>query len=233
MKTKLVYLFIVASLLFSCKKELSFENSTAGNGGTGGGGTNTACKDCIYVPSCDGSWYDYDLEGFGGTQSVTDTTKYIKDTVISGVTFRKIYYPVADNYVYISCTNGETRFITYDATSLGGATTDIINYVVLKANGAINTTWVDNITLTSGLTYVYKSTLKEKNISRTVNGKTFSDVMHVVTDVGTNVPGIGFTVLTTSDYFYAKGVGMIEFTATDPTSGMVLSSQKIKSYFVP
>ena len=79
----------ISVFFFSCQKELSNETGTGsggsgGGGGTGGGSTGV-CKDCIYIPMCDGSWYTYNDTLMGTAQLISDTLKYVKDTTISSV----------------------------------------------------------------------------------------------------------------------------------------------------
>ena len=66
-----------------------------------------------------------------------------------------------------------------------------------------------------------------------VNGKTYTDVIHVYTETGISIPIIGFIVTNTSDYYYASGIGLIEAIISDPNSGTVLEHRALNSYFVP
>lgn len=56
----------------------------------------------------------------------------------------------------------------------------------------------------------------EKDIKRTVNGKSFTDVIH--TQLLSQYPeaGVTFKTFQTTDYYIAKGVGLIEVNNTTP-----------------
>jgi hypothetical protein len=234
MKTKLFSCLLLSGLFFSCQKEVSLENSSGNGGGTGGGGINTgACKDCIYFPMCDGSWYTYDVLLGGTTQVVTDTFRYVKDTTIGNLVFKKMLSAAQKTYSYQNCTNGASRSINYNAVSAGGTTVSKIDITPLKANLPVNGTWTDTITNGAGQAVLYNYTLKEKGVSRTVNGKVFPDVIHVYFETGIDLPLFGFFVTNTSDYYYAKGVGFIESEIKDALSGTVIQQQFIKAWFVP
>ena len=240
MKAKLFYFFVVSVILVSCQKELSVENngsgggSTGGGGGTGGGtGGNAGCKDCIYIPMCDGSWYTYNDTLVGTAQVVTDTLKYVKDTTISNLTFKKFNSVTSPNSTYTNCTNGVTRIIGYNAVGAGGSTVSVIDLTMLKANSPTNTTWTDIIVNPTGQQVQYIDSIREKGVSRVVNGVTYPDVIHVFVTTGIDIPVLGLFVTNTTDYYYDRGVGLIEAVINDPNSGMILEHRTIKAYFIP
>jgi hypothetical protein len=236
MKTKLILCLLLSGLFFSCQKEVSLENGTGNGGGTGGGGggTNTgACKDCIYFPVCDGSWYTYDVLLAGTPQVITDTLRYVKDTTIGNLVFKKMLSVVQGTYSYNNCINGASRSIHYNPVSGGGTTLDKIDITPLKANLPVNGTWSDTLANGAGQTVIYNYTLKAKGVSRTVNGKVFPDVIHVYFETGIDLPVIGFFITNTSDYYYARGIGFIESEIKESLSGTVVQQQFIKTWFVP
>jgi hypothetical protein len=236
MKTKLILCLLLSGLFFSCQKEVSLENGSGNGGGTGGGGggSNTgACKDCIYFPMCDGSWYTYDVLLGTTPQVITDTLRYVKDTTIDNLVFKKMLSVAQQTHSYQNCSNGVSRSIQYNAVSGGGTTLGEIDITPLKANLPVNGTWADTIMNGAGQAVIYNYTLKAKGVSRTVNGKVFPDVIHVYFETGIDLPFIGFFVTNTSDYYYAKGVGFIESVIKDPLSGTVIQQQFIKAWFVP
>ena len=237
MKNILPICFLIAVLCTSCQKEFSNEvdGNTGGGGGTGGGGTSLAgCKDCLYYPTCDGTIYTF-KDSMPGTPNVTriDTIRYIKDTTFSGQSFRKIFASSSPTQaLFLGCVNGNVRTVTFNATSQGGQTANKIDIYILKYNAPVNTQWTDTLT-TSGQQALYKSTLKEKNISYTAGGRTYPDVMHVQTEIGSNVPGIGFFSLLTSDYYFAKGVGLVDYITINNASGDLALKHTLVNYFIP
>ena len=230
MKTNLFLILMSTLFLGSCQKEVSLEKST-GSGGSGSG--LVACKDCIYIPMCDGSWYTYNDTLLGTAQIATDTLRFVKDTTISSLAFKKFLSVAQQSNSYANCNNGISRVIAYNAVGAGGSSVTKIDITMLKANLAVNGAWTDTIVNPAGQQVLYTSTLEEKGVSRTVNGKVFADVMHVYVETGIDVPGFGFFLTNTSDYYYAKGVGLIEAIIEDPSSGTLLQHRAIKAYFIP
>ncbi len=240
MKQIFTCLFVIAILSYSCQKSFSIDTTATGTGGTGGGGTGgggggsaTNCKDCEYIPMCDSMVYSYN-DTLNGTPSVTNTTlRYVKDSVIGGLTFRQIVAASIANSSFLNCTAGATRSISFNAVGVGGSTASKIDIILLKANAALNTTWTDTLLNGVGQTVLYKSKIIAKGVSKTINTLTFTDVITVETEVGFEVPLLGFTVLNTMTNSYAKGVGNVESVIADAFLGTVIQHRTIKSYFIP
>jgi hypothetical protein len=231
------YLILTAIIIFtSCQKDLTFDNSGVPKTGTGTGtgtGSNSDCKACSYLPMCNGAWYTYN-DTLGGTaSSTTDTLLVIKDTTIDSKTFAKIYSPVSKTNIYYNCTNGASRLIAYNSTTFGGSNITVADITILKANLPLGGTWKDQLTNPTGQQVTYADSIVEKSISRTVNGKTYNDVIHVYVETGIDVPVLGFLVVTITDYYFAKGVGQIEAIISDATSGVIFEHRALKSYFIP
>ncbi|MEO5683101.1 MAG: hypothetical protein ABIQ88_10705 [Chitinophagaceae bacterium] len=233
---KMFYLTLIASIvLTACQKELSFETSGVNGGTTGGTGgtTSTDCKSCSYMPVCNGSAFTYADTMFTASSLVTDSFRVIKDTSIDGKTFVKIYSPLSSTYTYYNCTDGATRLIAYNANTLAGNTITVADITFIKANLPVGGTWQDKLTNPSGQQVIYNSKIVAKGMSRTLNGQTFNDVIHVFVEGGIDVPLLGFTVFTNTDYYFAKNIGLIETVISDPQSGTVIQHRAIKSYFIP
>ena len=227
-------LVVIAS---SCQKELSYENSGlsggGATGGTSGGSSSTDCKACLYMPVCNGAYYTFYDTLPTSTTIVTDTFRVIKDTSISSKTFVKIFSPLTQAYNYYNCTDGATRVIGYNQNTLGGNTILLADITFIKANLPVGGTWQDNFNNPLGQPIVYNSKIAEKSISRTINGKVFTDVIHVYTEAGIDVPILGFTVVGATDYYFAKGVGLVEAVLTNPSTGTVDQHRAIKDYYIP
>jgi hypothetical protein len=232
MKMKFLPGLLALFIIISCQKEVNFETATGGNGGSGGGGS-AVCKACTYVPMCDGSVYSYYDTIFTGSPAVTaDTLQYVKDTVFSGRTFRKFLTKGYSTPYYTNCTDGVFRNAAFNLPATGGPITKI-ELVMLKDNIAVNGTWEDTITNGIGQTVYYKSKIIEKGVSRTLHTNIFPDVIHVQTENGVEVPIIGYFVTGVSDYYYAKGVGLIEARIASADGSVVYQHRVIKSYNVP
>ncbi len=233
MKAGLLSVMAAMFFLASCQKEMSYETGTGSGTGTGGSPSNIDCKNCIYVPMCDGAWYSYNDTISGTAQIVSDTLLYVKDTSIDSKTFKVFFSKTQFNNTYTNCTNGESRVISYNNIGVGGSSVSKIDLILLKANLAVNGTWTDSIKNGASQTVLYIDSIKEKGVTRTINGQAFNDVIRVHIEIGIVFPPLGFVVTNTGDYYYAKGVGLVEVLVLDATSGMVVEHRTIKNYFIP
>jgi hypothetical protein len=218
-------------LLVSCQKDYSPLDVSIG-GGTGG--TSLACKDCLYFPTCDGSVYTYRDSSAGGTPTTTpDTVRYVKDSAINGINFRKVFFTSnRQQYSFLSCAGGIVTTIAYNPTSQGGSTVQKLEITVLKYLAPAGTQWTDTLNV-QGQQIIYKNTLIEKNISFTVAGRLYPDVMHVTNLTGQVIPLVGFTALVTTEYYFAKNVGLIESVSTSTMTGDVILKHSLQSYSIP
>jgi hypothetical protein len=236
MKLKFVAIIIGSILLVACQKELSLENGGAPtNPGGGGGGVSSAdCKSCIYLPLCSGSWLKYaDTLQSGITSESTDTATFVRDTTIASKVFQKFRTSLQGTFTYYNCTAGETNLITYNATTSGGSTVQKAEILPLKANEAVGGTWTYFLTNPAGQQVAYENTVVAKGISRTVNGRNYPDVIHVSTTVSINVPLLGNITTNEADYYYARGVGLIEYESRDPLFGTVVQKRALVDYYIP
>ncbi|MES2777053.1 MAG: hypothetical protein V4722_22945 [Bacteroidota bacterium] len=231
MNLKLIPFLLLAVTIFSCQKELSLENTTVT---VGGGGTQTnECKACVYIPVCNGSHFTYydTINGTGGL--ITDTLQFIKDTSMSGKTFQKFFATGNQSYSYTNCTNGESRLVGFSVVTVGGNNITKVALIQLKANLSVGGSWSDTVINQLGQAIIYNSSIISKGTSSTLNGQTFNDVIHVQIEIGADIPLVGFYVVNSADYYYAKGVGLIEYIATDYLSGNVIQHRTLKSYYIP
>ena len=236
MKKGIPFIAVLVLIASSCQKELSFDNSGVSGGGTTGGttgGTSTDCKACVYMPVCNGAYYTFYDTLPGSTSITTDTFRVIKDTSIAGKTFVKVFSPLTQAYNYYNCTDGATRVIGYNKTTQAGNTIILADVTFIKANLPVGGTWQDNFNNPLGQPVVYNSKIAAKSISRTINGKVFPDVIHVYTEAGIDVPILGFTVVGVTDYYFAKGVGLVEAVLTNPATGTIDQHRVIKDYYIP
>ncbi|MFT3933381.1 MAG: hypothetical protein QM726_07200 [Chitinophagaceae bacterium] len=236
MKQFLPFAIIIAFIFSSCQKQLQFDTADTGNNNNNGNNTGSSsdCKACVYFPMCDGSQYSY-IDTISGAASVrTSTIKIAKDTTIDSKSFQKVYTAESPStYQYYNCTDGLTRIIAYNGTTLNGNTITVIDLRLISANQPVGTTWTDKITNPLGQEVDYVNTIKSKGISKTVNGQTFSDVIFVEVETGVNAPPIGYFNTNITEYYYAKGVGLVETVLRDATTGAIFQHSVIKSYKLP
>jgi hypothetical protein len=236
MKLKFVAIIILSSLLVACQKEISVENGITPTGSGGGGGVSSVdCKSCVYIPFCNGSWHKYadTLQGGLITNETSDTAILVKDTTINSKVFQKFRSSQQSSFTYYNCTAGASNLLSYNATTTGGSTVQLVDILLLKANEAVGGTWTYNITNPAGQQVDYKNTIVAKGISKVVNGRTYPDVIHVSTIVSINVPILGNVTTNEADYYYAKGVGLIEYESRDGILGTVVQKRALKDFYIP
>lgn len=235
MKMKFPAVFAALVLLFSsCQKDLSEERGTAPDpitAGAGTGSTTSNCKDCLYYPDCSGSVYTFSDTLMGAPGGSTTTTyTFVKDTVIDGKSYQKI--AAGSQNVYMNCTAGVSTSIIYNGTTIGGSTLAYTKVTPLKANEPVGTVWVDIINNAAGQPTTDTYTIMEKGISRTVSGHTYPDVIHVHSQT-TIDPGTGPINAGKSEYYFAKGVGLIESSNFDDFSGTEYLHHVLVSAVIP
>ncbi|GAA4309293.1 hypothetical protein [Nibribacter koreensis] len=82
-----------------------------------------------------------------------------------------------------------------------------VEMTFLKEKEAVGATWEQDLAV-NGSTSKYKFTLVGKNLTKTVEGKEYKEVIHIRLDV--SILFMGQTIPASSaNYFYAKGVGLI------------------------
>jgi hypothetical protein len=121
--------------------------------------------------------------------------------------FTRIAVNITSPAYIITGTPIEVKFLQDDATigtSWENPVTTVYTYVPVGGSPAIADTTVNTN---------YKYTLEEKDISREVNGQVYENVIHVshILETGLGTPD------TIGDYYYAKDIGIIEYTLDGTT----------------
>lgn len=187
------------------------------NGGGGGGstpsttvptGTTAISGSGSYFPMTKGSSWTYKAEGFGAdtfTRTMLDTMMTVKGRTYVG-------------YKNTSATYGDTgvEFYFYGSnlylTRVSNDPTYALQDVpIFKDNAAVNASWAlatEAGFLSSNARHL--GTMKEKNITRVVNGKTYTNVCHTKIELQMAVSGVYLTTIV-ADYYFAQGVGMIDY----------------------
>ncbi|MFI5162702.1 MAG: hypothetical protein ACHQHN_15590 [Sphingobacteriales bacterium] len=161
-----------------------------------------------YLPLTEGSFWKYHYVSDGGT---TDTL-IVKMTGGTAVINGRTYYNASS--IYKRGTNpgyfyaGNHLYSTRTVEGSQGA----IELQLLNDTASVGYTWITVPTAdgTLGGTPVRTlNTIKEKGITRTLNGKTFTDVIHSQVQLQYN-NGSGFSTAVTYDFYLARGIGPIE-----------------------
>jgi hypothetical protein len=194
---------------------------------------DTSCKTCPYFPTCDSSIYTYSDTTTGAPATRIDTIFFIKDSTIKGLTFRKVFLTGRNQVSFINCSNGDTRQIVPDTIKIATFSATNVELILLKANLPVGGIWTDTVTLNSGQTALFKNKIVAKNISRTVNSIVYPDVIRTQTDIGITLPFVGFTVIASSNTYFAKNVGIIETDIVNVITGQKIIHSVLLSSVIP
>jgi hypothetical protein len=193
------------------------------------------CKECIYTPFCEGSWFRFKTNLSGVEGFILNNNLSSTDTTINGQPYSKMNATsdngtnVVSNSTYFNCNNGVSTVFAYTLTGLAGSTLSFIKSTPIKANEPIGTTWSEVIQNQIGQDVTFQYTILEKGISRTVLGRNYPDVIHI--ELRQSIDLLGTPIEAgVSQYYYAKGVGVVE--TTNEAFGLS-NSQLLEDYFIP
>lgn len=212
---KLLTALIILSSIYSCKKEETFNGVSLKT-------LNNGVTTCEYAPFTLGSTFTYEA-GLPG--NITEVTWETGDPeTINNKTFIKVnnFSGSEDIPTYFNCEDGEYNIIIQNVAGISGN----LDLIYLKENVPVNTTWQDTVFQSnSGTTTLnrYNWTYIEKKDNHTVKGNTYSDIIHI--NLVFTVEYDGF-ILTTdeTDYYWARGVGLVESLGTNVNYQLVSHS---------
>lgn len=198
MKTQIATVLVCALFFAACSKK---ENPTP------------ETPSSTYLNSNAGSSWTYQTTdsstGTPNTSSYTVTSSS-SDTTITGTKYHVYNLSYGGNQ-YMALSGHD--YYQYDSIPVQGGVS--IGRLYLKDNLAAGATWTQDINLDIPqapvpITLTATNKVAEKGISRTVNGVTYSDVIHISTTLSSALITSGFT--SSIDSYYAPNYGLIENT---------------------
>ncbi|HVV55448.1 MAG TPA: hypothetical protein VHC47_08995 [Mucilaginibacter sp.] len=165
-----------------------------------------------YLPLSEGNTWKYSYASDGGTTD-TLTIKMTGGTTLIG---GKTYYNAASTYK-----NGSTSGYfyvgnhNYATRTVDAASGNSLELVMLNDTASVGYSWITdpgNNGQIGGVKARTVNTIKEKNISRIINGHTFNRVIHTQVQLQYDF-GSGFETTITYQFYMADGVGLIETDA--------------------
>lgn len=197
---KLFLIFLTSVLIFSaCKKD--------------GSSKKTPSTD-VYANTAAGSSWSYHQTDLSGTKPPVDytITSTSKDTTINSRKYHVYQYSYGGSEY--QAIDGHDYY-QYDSIPITGGIN--IERLYLKDDASAGDTWKQDFSVTIpgfplAVPLTVQNKMAEKGISRTVNGKSFSNVIHVNTTL--SATGIPSSALSSAiDSYYAPGYGLIENTS--------------------
>ncbi|MCB0807169.1 MAG: hypothetical protein KDC05_15330 [Bacteroidales bacterium] len=175
---------------------------------------NNGVTTSSYAPFTSGSTFDYKYVDFFGEETMSTWT------VLEGKVIDDIFYVEISGFLgstdngYFNCENGN-----YTAYIPANGALPTLKLVYLKENVAIGESWSQTLTVSNqgvNMDNKYEFTYESKLDSLTVEGKTYTDIMHVHLDLYTVFMGQEM-LASSDDYYWAKGVGLIKKTGLSAT----------------
>ncbi|MGB8191569.1 MAG: hypothetical protein WCF67_06605 [Chitinophagaceae bacterium] len=222
-----LYLLAVLFVLASCQKEVGFDTPPGSGGSGGGGGTGTGGGGTLpdtYQPVTKDSYWKYKDSAFTGLitlMTATGQQKTINSKIYQVIKSETTGQPVAEGYFY---TAKPIYGLRQDVNN-GIATT--IEFTYLNDTASVGYKWTENMAPVNGNPARFHGTIMERNISKTVAGKNFTNVIHTQLLLEYELPFFGWTEFAVYNYYVAKGIGIIrietEFTAFGQTGFRTVS----------
>ncbi len=218
-KLTFVNTIITLSILFavSCSKDSS-------SGGTGG--TNNTCTSS-YLPYRVGTKVE-SKDASGNTTSFT----VIKDTTINGILYHETQ--ASNNPTTVRSfigldKSGNVWAKTSGGNALGGGAISVATeYIMLNPSKAVGDTWSYKTSIgMSGVTmdYLFNMKILERNVSATVDGKTYSNGIRLSLENKISMLGIT-TSSSTLEYVFLCGLGIY----TSKQNGQIISTTTKYTY---
>lgn len=174
------------------------DNGNNGNNGGNNGGDNGTHMTCDYFPYEVGKFVVY-KDSLGNL----DTINFTVVETIESQEWVKGIESVSGESTHFRC-NGTYGMIRDLQTDLGITT----SFRVVKINGAVNDTWYDEFEV-QGFTFRVYHTITGKDITKTVEGTTYNDVMSLDVEVKIVLNGMESTQESYTE-FYSKKFGKID-----------------------
>lgn len=224
---KRIFLLVaVIAVLASCQKEMSYDSSTGGGPSGGGGGGSTPDT---YQPVTAGSFWKYKDSAFTGQvtlMTATGTKKTFGGKTYDVIKSETAGQPAVEGYFYVA----KPLYGIRQDVNNGIATT--IEFIHLNDTASVGYSWTDNMPPVNGLSARFNGTIMERNISKTVTGKNFTNVIHTQLELEYEIPVLGWTSFAVYDYYIAKGVGIIRIETTQTFGGSLRTVADLIDYSI-
>ncbi|MGF7079158.1 hypothetical protein [Mucilaginibacter sp. UYCu711] len=193
----------------------------------------------VTTPNNSASGYQPTTKGSNWKYTTTvDATTLTQATSMTGATLKinnKLYYTATTT---LNTDKGYTYY--YHDNDIYSYRSDmispdlVIEYIYLKDNWDIGKTWTAPITdngLLNGFPAQIIGKILEKDITKAVGGKTYSNVIHTHLELQYNTTG-SFVTYQDIDYYIAKGVGIVYIVTKNSTNSTGTNTTTLTDYTI-
>jgi hypothetical protein len=193
---------IISLFLISCQKEVSTELGTQTGGNNSGSENKTS-----YNPTTAGSWWKYKDTASG---SISTATMLKQTSTINGIVYTAMLGENATIKDTAWAASPQPNYYLYQkgVSPNTGSSYDLL-FHYLNDTAAVGTNWQYTAGQGNGFTALIQTTIVERNISMSVQGKTYSNVIHTRLVLSYDVYGQSLDGMA-YDYFTARGIGIIK-----------------------
>ena len=194
---------------------------------------NNACKACSYQPWCDGTVYNYIDTTDGVPAPATETITILGTTNVGGLTYDITRTAAGDTVLHNCDSINQVTTLILNIDPLGTGPVQITSTLIKSDLGAAP--WSDNYSI-SGYNITVNYSIVGSFASRDVLGITYPNVIQIHQEVSAVIPPLPFaTTISTVDYYYAQGIGLIEQITNDtfPGSAPSTTHRVLETYFIP
>jgi hypothetical protein len=232
MKPLVPFMTAVTILLAtSCQKEIEdplFTENSNPNPTTG----NTAGN---YQPTTKNSYWKYKITSNYEPERTSMYTATATKQTIGTIPYDVFTNsPAASGFenTYLGQKNHNHFNLVKGASPNTGALVDIA-LLYLNDTASVGYKWDYDAGQANGIAAKTLGVVLEKNISLTIEGKTFKNVIHTQVELQYEVPGFGFMTFITYDNYIAKDIGIIRIDAlSDAMMGGVHSTSDLIEYSI-
>jgi len=208
MKTLFSVLTLMSTLfLFSCQKEADFNDPSLANNSnsTGSGSAGTTSKNSFH-PLTTGTWWKFkdSISGMVSTGTVTNVTK-----TINSITYKAMYSVMGSQKDTSWMASPEPNYyLTAKGITPSGGSFDLF-FHYLNDTAQVGHNWQYSAGQGNGFAAIVTTTIVAKNLSMTVAGKNYKDIIQTRLELSYNIMGSPME-MGSYDYFIAKGVGIVK-----------------------
>ena len=217
MRKHVAYLLsFVVILLWSCQKEVDDPNMQPGTGTTSTGN---------YLPLTKDTYWKFKDSASGAftTLTVLDKTRSINGRLYTAV----LGSNTSQTDTFYMTKQGADYFEYAEAGN--GTSSGMFLFHYLNDTAATGQSWEYLAGEGNGFPAYIKTTIMERGVSRTVQSKTYTDVIHTRMEMSYDISGERMSAAT-YDYYIANGIGIIQVKSNMDMLGvqMVASSDLVE-----